>query len=81
MPVNLDTVKRQFMGEGNTSETIKHHLKFFRDVLILGIRDGRLGKNPFALLTMTKTGHGRTQFLTMDEDKLLLKTLGPPYTP
>ncbi len=78
-PADLDEAKEELVGEEYAAETIKHYLKFLRHVLNLAVRDGKVEKNPFARFTMPKTGHGKTRFLTMQEEAALLKALGQPY--
>jgi site-specific recombinase XerD len=72
--------KEALMCKGYSAETIKHYLKFLRHVLNVAIRDDKLEKNPFAKVDLPKVPTGRTRFLTVVEENLLLAALGLPYS-
>jgi integrase len=45
------------------------------------VRDGKLASNPVLKLTMDKEPKGKTRFLSMEEEHVLLEQLGPIHGP
>ncbi|MCA9470257.1 MAG: site-specific integrase [Nitrospira sp.] len=78
-PADLDDAKEDLVAKKYAPETIKHYLKFLRHVLSEAIRRGTLEKTPFTRFEMPKVSQGRTRFLTVEEEAVLLKALGQPY--
>ncbi len=72
--------KEDLVSQGYAAETIKHYLKFLRQVLNVAIRDDKLEKNPFVKVQLPKVPTGKTRFLTVEEERLLLTALGLPYS-
>jgi len=78
-PEDVEAGKRNLVENGYAPETIRHYLKFLRHALNVAVRDGKLEKSPFTQVKMPKVSQGKTRFLSMDEETLLLETLGTPY--
>jgi integrase len=76
---DLEDAKDELTGKGYAAETIKHHLKFLRQVLNKAVNAGTLEKNPFTRFKMPKVSLGRTRFLAVEEEAALLEALGQPY--
>jgi len=76
---DLEKVRGELIGKGYAAETIKHQLKFLRQVMNEAIRTGKLRGTPFARFTMPKVAQAQTRFLTVEEEADLLKALGQPY--
>jgi integrase len=78
---DLEDVKGELTGKGYAAETIKHHLKFLRQVLKKAVGERLLRESPFAHheFTMPKVSQAMARFLTVEEETELLDALGHPY--
>jgi integrase len=64
-----------------TPQRVNRYMEWLRHVVNLVVRDGKLASNPVLKLTMYKEPKGKTRFLSMEEEKLLLEKLGPIHGP
>jgi len=78
-PAALERARAQLSEEGRTPQTVNRYMGFLRRVLNKAVRDGLLGSNPVARIKMFKEPQGKTRFLTVEEEKELIKALGPAY--
>lgn len=64
-----------------TPQRVNRYMAWLRHVLNGVVREGKLPSNPVIKLKMYKEPKGKTRFLSMDEESILLKQLGPIYGP
>lgn len=65
-------------------QTVKHYLKFLRQMLNWAVKEKRLAKNPLTEITMPSVDpipEGGTRFLSQVEEEKLLSALGAKYAP
>lgn len=62
-------------------QTVKHYLKFLRQVLNWAVREKRILKNPVTDMILPKTPQGSTRFLSQVEEEKVLSALGSRYSP
>lgn len=60
-----------------TPQRVNRYMEWLRHVLNGAVREGKLAGNPVLKLTMYKEPKGKTRFLSVEEEKLLLEKLGP----
>lgn len=64
-----------------TPQRVNRYMAWLRHVLNGVVRDGKLPNNPVLKLKMYKEPKGKTRFLSMEEERILLDKLGPIYGP
>lgn len=64
-----------------TPQRVNRYMEWLRHVLNVAVRDGKLAANPVLELKMYKEPKGKTRFLSVEEEKLLLEKLGPTHGP
>lgn len=64
-----------------TPQRVNRYMEWLRHVLNVAVRDGKLAANPVLKLKMYKEPKGKTRFLSVEEEKLLLEKLGPTHGP
>lgn len=64
-----------------TPQRVNRYIEWLRHVVNVVVRDGKLASNPVLKLTMYKEPRGKTRFLSMKEEKVLLERLGPIHGP
>jgi integrase len=82
----LGTVVVEAKGKGKvhklmTPQRVNRYVEWLRHVLNVAVREGKLPSNPVLKLTMYKEPKGKTRFLSMEEEALLLVALGPIHGP
>ena len=82
----LSTVVLVAKGKGEvdklmTPQRVNRYMEWLRHVVNVVVREGKLASNPVLKLTMYKEPKGKTRFLSMEEEKVLLEKLGPIYGP
>lgn len=79
----LKTVVAEGKGGGPnkfmTPQRVNRYMAWLRHVLNSVVREGKLASNPVLKLKMYKEPKGKTRFLSMEEEKVLLDKLGPIY--
>lgn len=78
-PAILEDAQPGLLADELASQTVLHYMKFLRHILNRAVRDGKLERNPFAQVTLSKVTCGKTRFLTLEEEATLRETLGNPY--
>lgn len=64
-----------------TPQRVNRYMAWLRHVLNGVVREGKLPNNPVLKLKMYKEPKGKTRFLSMEEETILLAKLGPIYGP
>ncbi|HWF60664.1 MAG TPA: site-specific integrase [Nitrospira sp.] len=64
-----------------TPQRVNRYMAWLRHILNGVIREGKLPSNPVLRLKMYKEPKGKTRFLSMEEEAILLKKLGPVHGP
>lgn len=64
-----------------TPQRVNRYTEWLRHVVNVAVREGKLAGNPVLKLTMYKEPKGKTRFLSMEEEQVLLKKLGPIHGP
>lgn len=64
-----------------TPQRVNRYMAWLRHVLNGVVREGKLPSNPVLKLKMYKEPKGKTRFLSLEEEPLLMKQLGPIYGP
>ncbi len=64
-----------------TPQRVNRYMEWLRHVLNGAVREGKLVGNPVLKLSMYKEPKGKTRFLSMEEEKVLLEKLGPIHGP
>ena len=64
-----------------TPQRVNRYVEWLRHVVNVAVREGKLASNPVLKLKMYKEPKGKTRFLSMEEETLLLNKLGPLYGP
>lgn len=64
-----------------TPQRVNRYMEWLRHVVNVAVRDGKLASNPVLKLTMYKEPKGKTRFLSIEEEKVLLEKLGPTHGP
>lgn len=64
-----------------TPQRVNRYMEWLRHVVNGVVRDGKLASNPVLKLRMYKEPRGKTRFLSMEEEKVLLEKLGPTHGP
>ena len=64
-----------------TPQRVNRYMEWLRHVLNIVVREGKLASNPVLKLTMYKEPRGKTRFLWMKEEKVLLEKMGPIHGP
>lgn len=64
-----------------TPQRVNRYMAWLRHVLNGVVRDGKLPSNPVLKLKMYKEPKGKTRFLSMEEEAVLLNKLGPIHGP
>jgi integrase len=72
---------RQLLLKTVTPQRVNRYMAWWRHVLNTAIRDGKLASNPVLKLKMFKEPRGKTRFLSMDDEALLLAKLGSVHAP
>lgn len=86
-PEALDRARRDLLEHPReskkcrTPQTVNRYCAWLRHVLNQAVRDGKLASNPVLKLKMYAEPKGKTRFLSMEEEALLLEKLGPTYGP
>lgn len=62
-----------------TPQRVNRYMAWLRHVLNGAVREGKLPSNPVLKLKMYREPKGKTRFLSMEEETLLLEKLGPIY--
>ncbi|TKB71599.1 MAG: site-specific integrase [Nitrospira sp.] len=62
-----------------TPQRVNRYMAWLRHLLNVVVREGKLANNPVPKLTMYKEPKGKTRFLSMEDETLLLEKLGPIY--
>lgn len=60
-----------------TPQRVNRYVEWLRHVVNIAVREGKLASNPVLKLKMYKEPKGKTRFLSMEEETLLLNKLGP----
>ncbi|MDC8450520.1 MAG: hypothetical protein LV473_19510 [Nitrospira sp.] len=64
-----------------TPQRVNRYMAWLRHVLNGLVREGKLPSNPVLKLKMYKEPKGKTRFLAIEEETILLKKLGPIHGP
>ena len=64
-----------------TPQRVNRYMAWLRHVLNGVVRDGKLPNNPVLKLKMYKEPKGKTRFLSIEDERILLDKLGPTYSP
>ncbi len=64
-----------------TPQRVNRYMAWLRHMLNGVVRDGKLPSNPVLKLKMFKEPKGKTRFLSMEEEAVLLNKLGPIHGP
>lgn len=64
-----------------TPQRVNRYVEWLRHVVNIAVREGKLASNPVLKLKMFKEPKGKTRFLSMEEEALLLDKLGPVHGP
>ena len=64
-----------------TPQRVNRYVEWLRHVLNVVVREGKLASNPVLKLKAYKEPKGKTRFLSMKEEALLLDKLGPIHGP
>ena len=64
-----------------TPQRVNRYVEWLRHVVNIAVREGKLAINPVLKLKMYKEPKGKTRFLSMEEEKILLEKLGPIHAP
>lgn len=64
-----------------TPQRVNRYMEWLRHVLNGAVREGKLAANPVLKLKTYKEPKGKTRFLSMEEEALLLDKLGPVHWP
>lgn len=64
-----------------TPQRVNRYMAWLRHVLNGVVRDGKLPNNPVVKLKIYKEPKGKTRFLSMEDERILLDKLGPIYGP
>lgn len=64
-----------------TPQRVNRYMAWLRHVLNGVVRDGKLPNNPVLKLKMYKEPKGKTRFLSMEDERILLDKLGSIYGP
>ena len=64
-----------------TPQRVNRYMEWLRHMLNIAVREGKLASNPVLKLTMYKEPKGKTRFLSMEEETVLLEKLGPIHGP
>lgn len=78
---SLEDAMRALAAEKLAPQTILHYMKFLRHVLNIAVRDGKLERNPLVKVILPKVRTGRTRFLSLNEEQILMERLGTTYAP
>lgn len=62
-------------------QRVNRYMAWLRHTLNMAVRDGKLSSNPVLKLRMYKEPKGKTRFLSVEEERILLEKLGPIYGP
>lgn len=78
----LKTVVVEAKEEGEsdkmmTPQRVNRYVEWLRHVLNVAVREGKLASNPVLKLSMYKEPKGKTRFLSVEEETVLLGNLGP----
>ena len=68
-------------GKLMTPQRVNRYMAWLRHVLNGVVREGKLPNNPVLKLKMYKEPKGKTRFLSMQEETILLAKLGPIFGP
>ena len=60
-----------------TPQRVNRYVEWLRHVVNIAVREGKLASNPVLKLKMYKEPKGKTRFLSMEEETLLINKLGP----
>lgn len=64
-----------------TPQRVNRYIEWLRHLVNVVVRDGKLANNPVLKLTMYKELKGKTRFLSMEDEALLLAKLGSIHGP
>lgn len=64
-----------------TPQRVNRYVEWLRHVMNVAVREGKLPNNPVLKLKMYKEPKGKTRFLSMEEEGLLLAKLGSVHVP
>lgn len=64
-----------------TPQRVNRYVEWLRHVVNVAVREGKLASNPVLKLKMYKEPKGKTRFLSMGEETVLLNKLGPVHGP
>lgn len=62
-----------------TPQRVNRYVEWLRHLLNVAVREGRLASNPVLKVKTYKEPKGKTRFLSMEEEALLLDKLGPVH--
>jgi len=77
--VVLEPKEKESKNKYMTPQRVNRYMAWLRHLLNVVVREGKLANNPVPKLTMYKEPKGKTRFLSMEDEKLLLEKLGPIY--
>ncbi len=64
-----------------TPQRVNRYVEWLRHLLNVAVREGKLASNPVLNLRMYKEPKGKTRFLSIEEEAVLVEKLGPVYAP
>lgn len=76
-PAWIDEQRRHLERQGLAPQTVLHYLKFLRHLLNRAVRDEILPGTPFAKVRLPKVAPAAVRFLSISEERRLLKALAP----
>jgi integrase len=79
--VVLEAKEKGDTNKWMTPQRVNRYMAWLRHLLNVVMREGKLACNPVLKLTMYKEPEGKTRFLSMEEEKLLLEKLGSIHGP
>ena len=79
--VVLEAKEKGDVAKLMTPQRVNRYMEWLRHVVNVVVRDGKLASNPVLKLTMYKEPKGKTRFLSMEDETLLLEKLGPIHGP
>jgi integrase len=79
--VNELEVARQTLLKTVSPQRVNRYMAWWRHVLNIAIREGKLVSNPVVKLKMFKEPKGKTRFLSVEEEALLMAKLGSTHAP
>ena len=71
----VEDARHFLLKTGRAASTVNRYVAWLRHVMNMAMREGKLAINPASKLTMFKESQGKTRFLSLDEEGVLLKAL------